>query len=192
MRRTPWLICCAVIGYVSAGRRPTYPKATPTEMAPPFTTANGLYAQRKWPYRDTFSLGLVPDKQSRWDFGLKGIVHPKMTFLVIICSVPDPDPVSSVEHKRRYVANQTALVPIDFHCFVFLCSQPKQFGFQHSLKYLLCSPEEGKSYRVGMTWGWANHDEILNFEWTIPLSRLEETETAKLRLFFSDITKFAI
>jgi len=42
---------------------------------------------------------------------------------------------------------------------------------KYSLKYLLlCSTEEEKSYRFGMTWGWVNNERILIFGWTVSLT----------------------
>ncbi len=186
MRRTPWLICCAVIGYVSAGRRPTYPQATPTEMAPPFTPANGLYAQRKWSYRDTFSLRLVPDKQSRWDLnnGL-WIVHLNMPSFAQSHAVPDP--VSSVEHiyfeecwkPNSFGSHWLALFFVQSTKTVWFPTFFKISSFMFTRRRKVI--QGWNAVRMSKAW------QILNFEWTIPFSRLEETETNKLSFVFSVI-----
>lgn len=42
---------------------------------------------------------------------------------------------------------------------------------EHSAKYLpLCSIEEKKPYRFGMTWGSINYDKFQSYVWTIPLN----------------------
>jgi len=40
---------------------------------------------------------------------------------------------------------------------------------QNILQNILCSTEEGKSYRFGTTWKLVNNDRIFIFGWTIPL-----------------------
>ncbi len=48
-----------------------------------------------------------------------------------------------------------------------------QFDFYYmdkkNKKFLLCSTEEKKSYRLAKSWGWVNYDRIFIFGWTIPL-----------------------
>ncbi len=44
----------------------------------------------------------------------------------------------------------------------------KQFGYQHSSKYLVCSIEERNSYRFGITWRLVNDDNChfgVNYPW---------------------------
>lgn len=56
------------------------------------------------------------------------------------------------------------------------------FGYVHSAKYLLlCSPEKGKSYRLNMTKCSCFGELFLSVDW-------KRLETAKVSLFFSDIT----
>ncbi len=65
-----------------------------------------------------------------------------------------------------------------------LLSMEGQKALRFHQKYLnLCSEDERRSYRFGVTWGWVINDRIFTFGWTIPLSSWTVSESERASIY---------